>query len=128
MIWKRYQATKYFDLYRLVLITNYRDFRLIGEDNAGKAIELDRYTIAKDEATFWNMTAHPGPAAYAHAVHFDEFLRRVMMTKAPLVKADDIAWFLASYAKDALKTINEKDATALDPLRHALEIGTWPSL
>jgi hypothetical protein len=35
------QATKYFDLYRLVLITNYREFRLIGEDRSGKAIELD---------------------------------------------------------------------------------------
>jgi hypothetical protein len=115
------QATKYFDLYRLVLITNYREFRLIGEDKSGKAIELDRYTIAKDEATFWDMTAHSGPAAQAHAVHLDEFLRRVMMTKAPLVKAQDIAWFLASYAKDALKSINEKDASALDPLREALE-------
>ena len=119
---KSAQATKYFDLYRLVFITNYREFRLIGEDSEGKAIELDQYTIADDEAAFWKMTAHPGPVAHAHAVHLDEFLRRVMMTKAPLVKAEHIAWFLASYAKDALKTINERDATALDPLRHALEL------
>ena len=39
------------------------------------------------------MTTHPGPVANTHVVHFDEFLRRVMMTKAPLVKAQDIAWF-----------------------------------
>jgi hypothetical protein len=32
------------------------------------------------------------------------------MAKAPLVKAEHLAWFLASYAKDALKNINEKDA------------------
>jgi hypothetical protein len=119
---KSAQATKYFNLYRLVLITNYREFRLIGEDTEGKAIELDQYTIADDEAAFWKMTAHPGPAAHSHAVHLDEFLRRVMMTKAPLVKAEHIAWFLASYAKDALKTISERDATALDPLRKALEL------
>src|SRR5262249_26565775 len=118
---KGLQTTKYFRLYRLVLVTNYREFRLIGEDGVGKPIELDRYTIAKDEAAFWNLTVHPDQAAHEHAVHFDEFLRRVMMTKAPLVKAQDIAWFLASYAKDALKTIGEKDATVLDPLRHALE-------
>ena len=43
------------------------------------------------------------------------------MTAAPLVKAEDIAWFLASYAKDALATLNEKDATSLKPLRDALE-------
>jgi hypothetical protein len=53
---KSAQATKYFDLYRLVLITNYREFRLIGEDSEGKAIELDLYTIADDEAAFWKMT------------------------------------------------------------------------
>ena len=96
---KSLQATKYFDLYRLVLITNYREFRLIGEDKIGKPIELDRYTLAKDEATFWNMTAHTGPAAHAHAVHFDEFLRRVMMTKAPLMKAEDIARFLTGFSR-----------------------------
>ena len=39
------------------------------------------------------MTTHPGPVANTHVVHFDEFLRRVMMTKAPLVKAQGIAWF-----------------------------------
>src|SRR5207245_5749404 len=112
---------KYFDRYRLVLITNYREFRLIGEDKSGKAIELDRYTIAKDETAFWSITARPGPMAEAHSIHLDEFLRRVMMTKAPLFKAQDIAWVLASYAKDALKTINEKDASGLDPPRQALE-------
>ena len=43
------------------------------------------------------------------------------MTAAPLVKAEDIAWFLASYAKDGLATLNEKDASSLKPLRDALE-------
>ena len=47
------QATKYFDHYRLVLITNYREFRLIGEDASGNATELDKYTLAVDEAAFW---------------------------------------------------------------------------
>jgi hypothetical protein len=51
----------------------------------------------------------------------EEFVRRVMMTAAPLVSAEDIAWFLASYAKDALATVNEKDASNLEPLRKALE-------
>jgi hypothetical protein len=62
------QATKYFGRYRLVLITNYREFRLIGEDAAGKAIELEKYTLAGDEATFWAMTSKPSPAAGSAAV------------------------------------------------------------
>ena len=115
------QATKYFGHYHLVLVTNYREFRLIGEDAAGKAIELEKYTLASDEATFWAMTSKPSQAVEKHATHFAEFVQRVLMTAAPLVKAEDIAWFLASYAKDALATLNEKDATSLKPLRDALE-------
>jgi hypothetical protein len=34
------QATKYFGRYRLVLITNYREFRLIGDNGSGKAVDL----------------------------------------------------------------------------------------
>jgi hypothetical protein len=99
------QATKYFGHYRLVLITNYREFRLIGEGPEGNAVELDKYTLAEDEASFWKMTKEASEAAERHAGHFAEFLRRVLMTAAPLVKAGDIAWFLASYAKDALATL-----------------------
>jgi hypothetical protein len=92
-----------------------------GGDADGKAAELEKYTFAKDAMTFWGMTAKPSPSAHQHAIHFEEFIRRVMMTAAPLVKAEDIAWFLASYAKDALATLNEKDASNLKPLRQALE-------
>src|SRR6266478_7564623 len=109
------QATKYFGHYRLVLITNYREFRLIGEGPDNKAVELDKYTLAEDEARFWEMTKKPSDAAERHATHFAEFVRRVLMTAAPLVKAGDIAWFLASYAKDALATLNEKDSSSLKP-------------
>jgi hypothetical protein len=115
------QATKYFGHYRLVLITNYREFRLIGESAGGKVAELEKYTLADSEATFWAMTTKPLAAAQQHSTHFAEFIQRVLMTAAPLVKAEDIAWFLASYAKDALATLNEKNATSLKPLREALE-------
>jgi hypothetical protein len=115
------QATKYFDHYRLVLITNYREFRLIGEDASGNATELDKYTLAVDEAAFWAMTSNASATAATHATHLSEFIQRVLMTAAPLVRAEDIAWFLASYAKDALATLNERDATSLEQLRGALE-------
>jgi hypothetical protein len=115
------QATKYFNRYRLVLVTNYREFRLIGESATGKAIELEKYTLASDETHFWEMTTKPAAAALKHETHFAEFICRVLMTAATLVKAEDIAWFLASYAKDALATLNEKDSSSLKPLRDALE-------
>lgn len=115
------QATKYFNHYKLVLVTNYREFRLIGEDDAGKPIQREFYSLAKDETTFWAMAAHPTKSAKDTGAHFSEFLRRVMMTAAPLSRPEDIAWFLASYARDALATLEAHDATALAPLRSALE-------
>jgi hypothetical protein len=115
------QASKYFDRYRLVLVTNYRDFRLIGDDSTGKPLQREFYSLASDEASFWAAAAHPIKTAKRHAVHFVEFLQRVLMNAAPLTKAEDVARFLASYARDALATLEEKDATALAPLRTALE-------
>lgn len=43
------------------------------------------------------------------------------MDAAPLTRPEDIAWFLASYVRDALATLEEKDGKTLAPLRTALE-------
>ena len=115
------QATKYFDRYRLVLVTNYREFRLIGEDDAGRSVEREFFSLAADELAFWSLAAHPIKAAVEQGVHFGEFLLRVMMNAASLWKPEDVAWFLASYARDGLVTLAEKDASSLAPLRTALE-------
>jgi hypothetical protein len=53
------QASKYFGHYRLVLITNYREFRLIGADVDGKAAEYEKYTFANDATAFWGMRKRP---------------------------------------------------------------------
>jgi len=118
---KSNQATKYFDRYRLVLVSNYREFRLIGEDDSGKPVEREFFTLAADELTFWTMAAHPVKSGSERGTHLGEFLRRVMMNAAPLTRPEDVAWFLASYARDALATLEEKDASTLAPLRTALE-------
>jgi hypothetical protein len=115
------QASKYFDRYRLVLITNYREFRLIGEDDAGLPAEREFYSLAPDETSFWSLAAHPIKASRELAARLVEFIKRVLMNAAPLRRAEDVAWFLASYARDALTILEEKDASALAPLRSALE-------
>ena len=45
-----------------------------------------------------------------------EFLRRVLTNAAPLNRAEDVAWFLASHARDALEIIEHCDTMALTPL------------
>ena len=115
------QATKYLNQYGLVLVTNYREFRLIGEDDNGRPVERECFRLADDEATFWSMAAHPATTARQQGAHFREFLQRVMMNAAPLTRSEDIAWLLASYARDALTTLEEKIETTLAPLRTVLE-------
>lgn len=115
------QATKYFERYRLVLVTNYREFRLIGEDENGNPVQREYFSLAEDETAFWALAANASAFAKEQGAHFAEFLQRVMMNAAPLRKPEDIAWFLASYARDALITLEGKDATALAPLKSALE-------
>ena len=115
------QTTRYFDRYRLVLVTNYREFRLIGEDDSGRPIEREFFSLAADEATFWSRADHPVKWARELGAHLVEFLRRVMMNAAPLTRSQDIAWFLASYARDALTTLEEKDSSSLAPLRSSLQ-------
>ena len=115
------QATKYFNLYKLVLVTNYREFRLIGADDGGNPVQREFFSLAPDEEKFWSMAEHPVKSANEHGAHLGEFLHRVMMSAAPLARSEDVAWFLASYARDALAALTGKDDSNLVPLRKALE-------
>jgi hypothetical protein len=45
----------------------------------------------------------------------------VLLNAAPLTRPEDVAWFLASYARDAIELVERRDATALNPLKDALE-------
>jgi hypothetical protein len=115
------QVTTYFDRYRLVLVTNYRDFRLIGEDHGGRPAQREFFSLASDANTFWAAARRPRELVTAQAARFVEFLRRVLLNAAPLSRPEDVAWFLASYARDELEVVQRREASALDPLREALE-------
>src|SRR5438874_938014 len=50
------QVSKYWKHYSQVLVTNYRQFLLIGTDHHGvPGVPLERYTLAESEAEFWNL-------------------------------------------------------------------------
>jgi len=115
------QVTKYWGKYGLVLVTNYRDFVLIGKDPANKPIKLESYRLAENEADFWSNAAHPRAMAQAHGKRLAEYLERVLRHAAPLASPEDVAWYLASYAKEAQSRIEMVDLPALSTLRSALE-------
>jgi hypothetical protein len=115
------QVSRYWGKYRLVLVTNYRDFVIVGQDPSGKPAKLESYRLAGSEKEFWNATAHPKKAAAVHDVTFAEYARRVMLHAAPLAAPEDLASFLASYARDALARIGSHELPALASVRKALE-------
>jgi hypothetical protein len=115
------QVSRYWGKYRQVLVTNLRDFLLVGQDAEGHPIRLEAYRLAGSEKEFWQAAAHPVKMAKAHGESFLEFLQRMMLHAAPLATPKEVAWFLASYARDAKARIEGVALPALDTLRAALE-------
>ncbi|MBI2299520.1 MAG: N-6 DNA methylase [Armatimonadetes bacterium] len=115
------QVTRYWGRYGQVLVTNYRDFLVVGNDAEGRPAKLEHYRLAADAARFWQAASHPRATASRHAARFEDYLRRVMLYAVPLDSPQDVAWFLASHAREALARVEEHDLPALAALREALE-------
>ena len=62
------QVARYLARYGQVLVTNYRDFRLVGRGPDGAPVLLEDYRLAADEADFWAATARPQETAAEHGV------------------------------------------------------------
>lgn len=115
------QVARYLKRYRQVLVTNYRDFILVGHDAAEQPVILETYRLADSESAFWAAAVNPVKMAAAHNERFTAYLKRVMLHAAPLAAPEDVAWFLASYARDAKARIEDADLPALAAIREALE-------
>ncbi|HRX62391.1 MAG TPA: N-6 DNA methylase [Candidatus Competibacter sp.] len=116
------QVSQYWEKYRLVLVTNYRDFLLVGDDRSGQPTVLEALRLADSAEDFWAKLAQPRSFAQARGERLVEYLKRVLLCAAPLNNPRDVAWFLASYARDARARLEEKpNLPALAALRGALE-------
>ncbi len=116
------QVRRYLDVYGLVLVTNYRDFMLLGRDARGQPETRERFSFGcADAAAFFALargTRRPKPLGE----RFAEFLERVLLHRAPLARPEDVAFFLASYARDALARVAEHASLpAFGALRGALQ-------
>lgn len=115
------QVTRYWGKYRQVLVTNYRDFVLVGQDIEGKPIKLETFRLALTEAQFWKAASTAKKTAERLGASFEEFLKRVLLNTATLASPEDVAWFLASYAREAKFRTDEGHLPALATIRTALE-------
>jgi len=115
------QVMRYVNRYKQVLVTNYRDFVLVGVDHEGKVTNRENFSLAATEKEFWLAAIRPRATDEQHGERFIEYLKRVMLHAAPLALPKDVAWFLASYARDAKMRIEKSDLPALAAVRGALE-------
>ncbi len=117
------QVARYVDRYGLVLVTNLRDFVLVGRGVDGTGMrELESCRLAPNESAFWAHVATPRKFAEQAGEGLSEFLCRVLLHNAPLSDPKDIAWFLASYARTArLRLEHRHELSALAALRSQLE-------
>ena len=116
------QTSRYWGRYRLVLVTNTRDFVLIGEDAAGLPAKLETFRLAANAEEFARRLEKPRAFAREVGAGLGEYLTRALSHRATLVEPKDLAWLLASYARDGLARVEAAgDAPALAAVRSALE-------
>ena len=116
------QVSRYWGRYRLVLVTNTRDFVLVGEDASGRPAKLETFRLAGDGETFEHRLSKPRSFTHAVGAGLGEYLSRALSHSAALTEPKDLAWLLASYARDGLARVEAAgDAPSLEAVRSALE-------
>ena len=111
------QVSRYWTRYRLVLVTNTRDFVLVGEDTSGRPAKLETFRLAENAEDFHRRLEHPRTFASEIGAGLGEYLGRALSHRATLVEPKDLAWLLASYARDGLARV---EATGNTPLLTAV--------
>ena len=116
------QVSGYWDKYRLVLVTNTRDFVLLGEDAHGNSAKLETFSLADTEDEFESGLLKPRAFARRVGAGLGEYLCRTLSHRATLSEPGDLAWLLASYARDGLARVEVAGETSsLVAVRSALE-------
>ena len=116
------QVSRYWERYRLVLVTNTRDFVLVGEDAAGRPAKLETFRLAASAEAFDQRLETPRAFAQDVGVGLGEYLYRALTNRATLAEPRDLAGRLASYARDGLARVEAAGETqSLQAVRSALE-------
>ena len=114
------QVRGYLESYGQILLTNYRSFAIWSWKN-GKPERGEYYHFAPSDNEFW---------AKVHALRKDpnhpeyerlwQFLRRALLSTARIATPQDLAAFLASYAREARARVEIAPMGTLEPVKSAL--------
>ena len=116
------QVSRYWGRYDLVLVTNLREFTLVGPDaNGGEAV-LESYCLAASEEEFDCRLETPRAFARDTGAGLGEYLCRALSYRVRIAEPKDLAWLLASYARVALYRVEGAGKVpSLKAVRSALE-------
>ena len=118
----REQVNRYWSRYRLVLVTNLREFELVGRNSSGDEVRLEAFRMAETEAAFERLLEAPRASAQEVGPGLGEYLARALSHRAALAEPKDLAWLLASYARDGLARVETAgDESSLGAVRSSLE-------
>ncbi len=116
------QVSRYLGHYQLVLVTNLRSFVLVGPDGTGSHAKLESFTLAEAVDEFWRRVEEPRDFAHKVGMSLGEYLARALSQQATLAEPKDLAWLLASYARDGLDRITAAgNGESLLAVRSAME-------
>ena len=116
------QVARYWGRYDLVLVTNLREFTLVGPDPTGGEAVLESFCLADSVEEFDRRLEKPRAFAREVGAGLGEYLCRALSYRARIAEPKDLAWLLASYARDALFRVEAAgDVPSLRAVRSALE-------
>ncbi len=105
------QVRRYVKHYGQVLVTNYFQFALVTRDANGEPVIEERFSLATNEAALWTAAGQVHKLAEEQGAMLTEYVLRVLHRNATLVEPRDVAWILASYAREAHIAIKRIDPT-----------------
>ncbi len=114
------QVRNYLEHYGQILLTNYRAFSLWSWKD-GKAVQGERYIVAASENEFWDKvhTLRQNPQ-HPENERLWQFLRRALLSTARIATPQDLATYLASYAREARARVEVAPMGTLEPVKKAL--------
>lgn len=118
------QVRDYLAKYGKVLVTTYREFLVVNLGSDGAPVFGESYSLAGTQEEFWALAAQGQLQSAAVESEFLDFLKRAMSGDAPLTQPVDLAWFLAAYAREAKRRLDDAgpgQTEGLSALRTAFE-------
>ena len=116
------QVARYWTRYHQVLVTDTREFVLVGEDETGTQTVLECFQLAGSVEEFDRRLETPRSFAREVSMGFGEYLSRALSHRASIAEPKDLAWLFASYARDGLSRVEAaNESPSLETLRLSLE-------